>query len=119
MNLENDPGQRTSFVARMLVRQADLVCRFPYPTLVLTLGLAGVSAYLFCADLKCYTSRNDLISPNKDYLQRWKQYVAEFGKDDDVVVVVEGNDTDRDEASPRKHRLRSAQAAGVIRSALL
>ena len=95
MKSELDPGQGSSFVARLLVRLVGLFCRFPYPTLVLTLGLAGVSIYIFCADLKYYTSRNDLISPNKDYQQRWKQYLKEFGKDDDVVVVVEGNDTNR------------------------
>src|SRR5262249_60016273 len=28
----------------------------------------------------------------KDYQQRWRQYLAEFGDDDDMVVVVEGAD---------------------------
>ena len=42
--------------------------------------------------LKFHTQRNDLISPTKEYFQRWQQYIAEFGDDDDMVVVVEGND---------------------------
>jgi hopanoid biosynthesis associated RND transporter like protein HpnN len=78
-----------------LVGLVDLACRFPYITLLLTLGLAGVSTYAFCADLKYYTNRNDLISPNKDYQQRWKQYLAEFGNDEDIVVVLQGKDRER------------------------
>src|SRR5262249_16393616 len=39
--------------------------------------------------------RNDLISPHKDCQQRWRQYLAEFGDDDDVVAVVRGADQAR------------------------
>ena len=92
MNATPNQTQRSSIIQRALVSLADLCCRFPYLTLALTLGLAAASIYFFCTNLKYYTNRNDLISPNKDYLQRWKQYVADFGKDEDVVVVVEGND---------------------------
>ena len=42
--------------------------------------------------LRYHTSRNDLISARKDYQQRWQKYLAEFGDDDDMVVVVEGRD---------------------------
>src|SRR5207245_481705 len=34
----------------------------------------------------------DLISKKKDYLKRWHQYVDEFGDDDDMVVVLRGDD---------------------------
>jgi hopanoid biosynthesis associated RND transporter like protein HpnN len=42
--------------------------------------------------LEYHTQRNDLLSPKKDYQQRWKKYLAEFGDDDDVVAVVKGRD---------------------------
>src|SRR5262249_39814174 len=42
--------------------------------------------------LEYKSQRDDLINPNKEVQQRWRQYLAEFGKDDDMVVVVEGND---------------------------
>ncbi|TMQ29440.1 MAG: hypothetical protein E6K70_25680, partial [Planctomycetota bacterium] len=41
------------------------------------------------------TQRSDLISPNKDYHKRWREYLAEFGNDDDIVVVVKGSDRKR------------------------
>src|SRR5207244_247635 len=40
--------------------------------------------------LTYHTHRNDLIGKHKDYYQRWKKYVQEFGEDEDLVVVVEG-----------------------------
>jgi uncharacterized protein len=95
MNVDQHQSHGSSIVERLLVGLVDLVCRFPYITLLLTLGLAGVSTYVFCADLKYYTNRNDLISPNKDYQQRWKAYLKEFGNDDDIVVVLQGKDRER------------------------
>ncbi|MFI4874693.1 MAG: MMPL family transporter, partial [Blastopirellula sp. JB062] len=37
------------------------------------------------------TSRLDLINPDSNYNQLWLEYLEQFGADDDVVVVVEGN----------------------------
>jgi hopanoid biosynthesis associated RND transporter like protein HpnN len=95
MNAERSQSHGTTIVECLLVGLVNLVCRFPYITLLLTLGLAGVSTYAFCAELKYYTNRNDLISPNKDYQQRWKAYLKEFGNDDDIVVVFQGKDRER------------------------
>jgi hypothetical protein len=35
-------------------------------------------------------NRTDLLDPRSDYNKLWVDYVAEFGEDDDAVVVVEG-----------------------------
>lgn len=89
------PNGESSFIERLLVRLVDAVCRFPWLTLALAFGLAGLSTYLFCTKLEYHTQRNDLMDPNKDYLRRWRTYVEEFGRDEDIVVVVEGRDQGR------------------------
>src|SRR5262249_43244856 len=63
-----------------------------HPWLVIALSLltCGVCLHANFTHLKYQTHRSDLISPHKDYFQRWQQYVAEFGDDDDIVVVVQG-----------------------------
>ncbi len=57
-------------------------------------GVALVSAVL-CGlwtvrSLGYKVNRNDLVDPRSDYNKLWGDYVAEFGEDDDAVVVVEG-----------------------------
>jgi hypothetical protein len=59
---------------------------------MLSLGLAGASVWAAATRLQYKTQRNDLMSPDKDYQQRWRDYLAEFGDDDDIVVVVKGQD---------------------------
>jgi hopanoid biosynthesis associated RND transporter like protein HpnN len=65
-----------------------------YPRLVL--GAVALSCVLAiaCTSLRLHyqTHRNDLISKNKDYYQRWTKYIKEFGDDEDLVAVVEGTD---------------------------
>jgi hypothetical protein len=83
------------FISEMLAMVADFGCRHPWLVLLGTLlscvlCLLGTFRYL-----EFHTQRNDLISPKKTYYQRWQQYVAEFGDDDDMVVVVEGADRAR------------------------
>src|SRR5205807_1860448 len=51
----------------------------------------AASLYAFNHSLEYRTQRSDLISPNKDYHKRWREYLAEFGNDDDIVVVVQGS----------------------------
>jgi hopanoid biosynthesis associated RND transporter like protein HpnN len=63
--------------------------------LVCALVLAGLSIYASATRLQYRTQRDDLINPHKDYQQRWRRYLKEFGDDDDIVVVVKGSDQDR------------------------
>lgn len=51
--------------------------------------------YLSVNYLTNETHRNDLIGKNHDYYKRWQSYVQEFGDDNDMVVVVRGNDRER------------------------
>ncbi len=63
--------------------------------LVLSVALCVLSAVAAATRLEYHTSRNDLISARKDYQQRWKKYLEEFGDDDDIVVVVQGKEHQR------------------------
>ena len=99
MNLEQVPApdaqMRQGGVRRWLVALVSVVCRCPLLVLVLSLVLCGLSVYAAATHLEYYTQRNDLVSPHKEYQQRWQRYLAEFGDDDDIVVVVRGEDKAR------------------------
>ena len=87
--------EEASFFRRLLVRLVSAVCRFP--RLVLVLALCGCAVSLFASSqfLHYRTERSDLVNPHKVYQQRWRQYLQEFGDDDDIVVVVQGSDRPR------------------------
>src|SRR5690349_11253835 len=57
-----------------LINLVGGVCHFPRLVLALALVLAGLSVYAFNTRLHYQTGRSDLISPTKDYQQRWRQY---------------------------------------------
>ena len=103
MNVEQVPTQeallRGAGVRRCLVALVSTVCRFPLLVLALSLVACGLSVYAAGTRLQYYTQRNDLISPNKEYQQRWQKYLTEFGDDDDIVIVVRGDDRQRMEAA--------------------
>ena len=84
-----------TLIRRLLLALVSAVCRYPLLVLLVSLGLCGLSVYAACTRLQYHTQRNDLISPKKDYQQRWQQYLDEFGDDDDIVVVVRGQDRPR------------------------
>ena len=95
MKPEPYDSDQTPLVHRLLTSLVRGVCRFPRLVLLGSLLLAGLSFYGFNTCLEYHTRRSDLISPNKDYQQRWRQYIAEFGEDEDIVVVVQGADRQR------------------------
>jgi hopanoid biosynthesis associated RND transporter like protein HpnN len=86
---------KISFAHTALTSLVSGVCRFPKLVLAVSLFVTGLSVYGFNARLEYQTGRSDLISPTKDYQQRWRQYLAEFGDDDDIVVVVQGYERQR------------------------
>jgi hopanoid biosynthesis associated RND transporter like protein HpnN len=71
------------------------VCGRPRLVLILSAVLVAASVWASSTHLEYHTSRNDLVSPDKDYQKRWRAYLDEFGDDDDMVVVVQGKDPDR------------------------
>jgi hopanoid biosynthesis associated RND transporter like protein HpnN len=92
MKPEQPPSDSPTTVQRLLVGLVAAVCRFPAVVLLTAALLCGLAAYASLTRLAYFTQRDDLLSPNKDYQKRWRQYLAEFGDDDDIVVVVRGRD---------------------------
>jgi hopanoid biosynthesis associated RND transporter like protein HpnN len=82
-------------VHRLLAALVAAVCRFPRSVLAAALLLGGLSVYLACTRLEYRTQRGDLMSPDKECQKRWRRHLAEFGNDDDLVVVVKGADRRR------------------------
>jgi hopanoid biosynthesis associated RND transporter like protein HpnN len=91
MSDPNHPGG-VSRGRRLLLGLVSGACRRPLLVLTVALVLAAASIYAACTVLEYQTERSDLISPRKDYQQRWRKYLAEFGDDNDIVVVVQGSD---------------------------
>ena len=77
---------------RLLTGFVTLVWRWPGPVLAAVACLCTLSLIASWSRLEYKSQRDDLINPNKEVQRRWRQYLAEFGKDDDMVVVVEGSD---------------------------
>src|SRR5262245_21611284 len=94
-----DSSAPPTFVRRLLVALVAAVCHHPRLVLLAALGLCVASVSAAATRLQYHTSRNDLISARKDYQQRWQKYLAEFGEDDDIVVVVQGGDRERMKAA--------------------
>jgi hopanoid biosynthesis associated RND transporter like protein HpnN len=95
MKPELPPCEEAKFVPRCLVALVAAVCRFPRTVLGVSFVLAALSVWGAATRLQYHTSRNDLISPKKEFQQRWHKYLAEFGDDDDIVAVVKGKDRAR------------------------
>jgi hopanoid biosynthesis associated RND transporter like protein HpnN len=107
MNLEPVPPGEATAVRRLLVALVSAVCRRPAFVLTVSTLAVAVSAFAASTRLQYKTQRDELISPRKASQQRWRQYLSEFGDDDDMVVVVRG--TDR----PRMEKALEALAARV------
>jgi hopanoid biosynthesis associated RND transporter like protein HpnN len=80
-----------SLFSRLLVALVSGVCRHPRLVLVTALLSCGLSIYASFNFLGYRTQRSDLVNPRKLSQQRWQKYLAEFGADDDIVVVVKGS----------------------------
>jgi hopanoid biosynthesis associated RND transporter like protein HpnN len=86
---ESNPPLR--LVPRLLVGLVTLVCRSPLLVLSVAALSVAVSVWAACTRLQYRTQRDELISPHKECQQRWRQYLNEFGDDEDMVVVVRGS----------------------------
>jgi len=95
MHQDGAKQERRSIPGSLIVRLVSLAYRFPRATLLAAVLLAGISAYLFITRLQYHTQRSDLMGEHSESLVRWKKFVAEFGDDDDMVVVVRGNDPEQ------------------------
>ena len=92
MRMDSEDGKPAPYAERLLVAFVGLVCRWPVVTLTCALVAACLSVFVAWTQLQFHTQRSDLLSPNKDCVQRLQKHIAEFGDDDDMVVLVQGAD---------------------------
>ena len=91
-HMDSESPEEAGLVPRGLAWAVGLICAHPWLVLSLTLLSCAVCGVYTWNNLTYLTHRNDLISNKKEYLKRWHQYVEEFGDDDDMVVVIRGDD---------------------------
>src|SRR6266516_800215 len=84
-----------SFFARLLAKLAGTVLRhggwFVYPQVV----LGGLCILVTVRYLEFDTSRDNLVGSNKKYHQNFLAFKKEFPTQDDLVVVVESEDAEK------------------------
>src|SRR5271166_4736126 len=90
--MRTEHERETGLMARQVAALAGFGFRHPWLVLLVVAVGCALSLGYTAVKLTYETHRNDLIGKNRDYYQRWEQYVREFGDDDDMVVVVEGGD---------------------------
>lgn len=89
MAAERTPHPKSIF-AGPLERLTAWVLASPRATLGGGIVFALVALLITIMGLSFRTSRLDLLNPESSWNQRWLAYLAEFGHDDDAVVVVDG-----------------------------
>ena len=90
MSGEGKECGETGILARCLMGIVRRVVAWPRVTILLSLLAALGSLYLSSTRLSYHASRAALLDPREEYHQRWLKYVEEFGEQEDVVVVVQG-----------------------------
>ena len=84
-----------TFFARVLGRLTDLVLRRPHWFIWPQVILAVVSVLVTVFFLKFDTSRNSLVGGDKKYHKIFLEYKKEFPAQEDLVVVAESNDAEK------------------------
>jgi hypothetical protein len=111
------PLSDDTFFARFLVRLAQVVYRrrklFFYPQI----ALFGVCVFYTVEFLKFDTSRNNLVGSDKKYHQNFLTFKKEFPTQDDLVVVVESEDPEKNRQFVERlgPRLEAARIRAPVR----
>ena len=84
-----------TFFARVLGRLADAVLRYPKHFIYPQILLVGVCVFYTVRCLEFDTNRNNLVGSDKKYHQNYLQFKKEFPQEDDLVVVVESDDAEK------------------------
>lgn len=86
---------RPSPAARLLERLTEAIRRYPgwfsYPQIL----LVGLAIYWTATRLQFSTDRSDLVGANQKYHHYFLEFKREFPTQDDLVVVVEGEDMEK------------------------
>ena len=84
-----------SVFQRPVDRLTRFVLRWPKQVVVVATLSALAAIVVTAVGLQFRTNRLDLLNPRSEYNQRWLKYLQEFGDQDEVLVVMEGDDTAR------------------------
>jgi hopanoid biosynthesis associated RND transporter like protein HpnN len=84
-----------SLMARSLGRLAGTVCRYPKLVFFFHLALLAASVFITVKFLQFDTSRNNLVGANKRYHHNFLEFRKEFPQQDDLVVVVESENPEK------------------------
>jgi len=87
---EPEPRVAPGLLGRGLVAWTHVCLRAAPAVIVAALLSAAACGAYSVRSLGYKVSRTDLLDPKSDYNKLWIDYIAEFGEDDDAVVVVEG-----------------------------
>ena len=92
MSAEGKPLTEFSLLERPLKLLTVLVARFPVSVIVISALLVALSLTGAQLSLGFRTSRSDLLNPKSENNRRWAEFTQEFGEQDDVTLVVHGDD---------------------------
>ena len=81
-----------SLLGRPLKLLTVLVARFPISVIIISALLVALSLTGAQLSLGFRTSRSDLLNPKSENNRHWAEFTQEFGEQDDVTVVVHGDD---------------------------
>ncbi len=84
-----------SFLARQLGRLAAGVCRHPHWFFWPQVALFAVCVAYAVLYLKADMNRDNLVGPNQKYHENYMSFQREFPQPDDLVVVVESADVEK------------------------
>lgn len=101
--------ERESVLDKLSVFLVRTAIVHPVVTLIVGFGCMIAAAVIGYHFIQFHTSRADLLNPRSEYHQRWLRYVGEFGDQEDVYVVVEGD-------SPREMEPVLIELADALRS---
>lgn len=91
----------SSLFTRPLVALTRGMLRSPLHVIIAGLLIGGAAIAVTVKGLGFKTDRLDLLNPASEFNQRWLAYMAEFGDEDDVLVVGESEDREQLSAALR------------------
>src|ERR1035438_4101468 len=84
-----------SLLARLLAKLAAAVCRHPRWFVYPQAALFFVCVFYTVGHLQFDMNRDDLVGSNKKYHQNYLRFKKEFPRQDDLVVVVESDNIEK------------------------
>jgi hopanoid biosynthesis associated RND transporter like protein HpnN len=84
-----------SLLARLLAKLAAAVCRHPRWFVYPQAALFFVCVFYTVGHLQFDMNRDDLVGSNKKYHQNYLRFKEEFPRQDDLVVVVQSDDIEK------------------------